>query len=109
MRYGDRDTTFSILPAIKNTISKADLAILGNSMLRLYRADSVAVLSNFKASDTPFVLTWPSEADNRDYSSGHFRSVGMCRAPNPPAPLALIAENEPVKSAGLWRTVNWPI
>ena len=117
-KYKNDKTSFINVDLTKDPIPKVDLMICRDCIFHLSYSDTMAVLNNFLASGTTYLLatTHKSPAgpennlivDNRDIISGDYRLIDLFAPPYnfPPSALAFIEDNNSENDAevilGLW-------
>jgi len=110
-RYGRQGRKFVHLDIIAGRLPKADLMICRDCLFHLSYADTRAVLENFVASGTPYILTTTHKDDgkftNQDIQTGFYRRINLFAPPYslPETPLARIDDwipPDPEREMCLW-------
>jgi hypothetical protein len=110
-RHGGQGKKFIHMDIVTSMLPKADLMICRDCLFHLSYADTRAVLKNFVASGTPYILTTTHKNDgtftNHDIQTGFYRRINLFAPPYalPLTPLARVDDwiaPDPEREMCLW-------
>ncbi|ODG97218.1 hypothetical protein A4S05_14840 [Nostoc sp. KVJ20] len=110
--YGNEVREFINLDLATDPLPQVDLIFCRDCLVHLSFKDAIAVIKNFKASNSTYLLTtiYPGIPENKDIVTGDWRAIDLQLPPyNFPDMLEIIDEETterkdyPQKSLGLWK------
>lgn len=111
-RYGNEVREFVNLDLATDTLPQVDLIFCRDCLVHLSFKDAIAVIKNFKKSNSKYLLTttYPGILENKDIVTGDWRAIDLQLPPyNFPNMLEIIDEEATErkdykqKSLGLWK------
>lgn len=105
-RYERENITFRALDLIHDDLPRVDLILCREVLLHLSFEDVLTALSNFKKSQSKFLLTthYPGLAANEDTRTGKCHLINFRAAPvNLGAPLRMIEEDDFDHGLAVWK------
>jgi hypothetical protein len=110
--YGNESREFINLDLAADALPQVDLIFCRDCLVHLSFKDALAVINNFKKSNSKYLLTttYPGILENKDIVTGDWRAIDLKLPPyNFPDMLEIIDEKTterkdyPQKSLGLWK------
>jgi len=110
--YGNDSRNFINLDLATDALPQVDLIFCRDCLVHLSFKDAIAVIKNFKKSNSKYLLTttYPGILENKDIVTGDWRAIDLNLPPyNFPDMLEIIDEETterkdyPQKSLGLWK------
>jgi hypothetical protein len=105
-RYGSPRCHFAILDITRSLLPRVDLILCRDCLVHLSILEIQRAVTNIASSKAEFVILshYPDIAENQPLPDLHWRPLNFQQAPfHFPSPVSMIVENEPGKTAALWR------